>query len=98
MLGHRLARHIEPRAELAQGLAVLLKQPIEQFAAVLVRQGPKGRIKIHGLNMQPFGCLSRRERLRRIAMELAVETEGRVVYRTPGVLPCATSMIKRVAR
>ena len=48
MLGHRLARHIEPGAELAQGLAVLLEEPIEQFAAALVRQGPEGRIEIHG--------------------------------------------------
>ena len=35
MLGYRLARHIEPFAELIQSLAVFLKEPIEQFAAAL---------------------------------------------------------------
>ncbi|WP_234436967.1 hypothetical protein [Streptomyces maremycinicus] len=38
MLGHRLARHVDVRAQLAQGLAVALVQPVEQPPACVFGQ------------------------------------------------------------
>ena len=47
MLGDGLARHVEPLAELAERLAVLAVQPVEEAPAACVGQGAKDRIVIH---------------------------------------------------
>jgi hypothetical protein len=60
MLADRLPAHVEAAAELAQRLAALRPQAIEQFAPALIGQRLEHRIQVirHAYNMQPFGCLS----------------------------------------
>src|SRR5277367_5488156 len=58
MLGDRLARHGEPRAQLAQRLAVLPVQPVKQLPPARVGQGVKQGVVIHARNMEPFGSLT----------------------------------------
>ena len=62
MLAHRLPRHRKPRAELAQRLAVVGAEPVEQLAAA--RIGQRLEHLIHEHNMQPFGCMSSDEKYR----------------------------------
>ena len=56
VLGHRLAGHIQAAAQLAQGLAVLHVQPIQQLPAARIGQRTKDRIIVHG-NRQLLSCL-----------------------------------------
>jgi len=62
MLGDRLPRHLQPRAQLVQGLAVLHKQRVQQMPATPVCQRTEDCIFIHDSDyMQPFGCMSSRD-------------------------------------
>ncbi len=64
VLAHRLARHVQPRAQLAQRLAVALVQAVEQEPPARIGQRPEdlvhGQIGSHlaAYNTQPVGCLS----------------------------------------
>ena len=54
VLAHRLAGHVQPRAQLAQRLAVALVEAVEQDPAARVGQ----RLEhVVSANRQPFGCL-----------------------------------------
>jgi len=75
MLAHRLARHIEPRAKLAERLAVVGPQTIEQLASAFVSQCFEHRI--HGDNMQPFGYLLRQ-----------IKNGGQPLQKPKGKRPC----------
>src|SRR5262249_23694329 len=57
MLGHSLTRHLQPLAQLAQRLAILPVQPVQQLPAARIGQGPKYSVVIHVYNMEPFGYL-----------------------------------------
>src|SRR5215467_8691987 len=60
MLRHRLARHFESLAHLAQRLAVLASEAVQEPTAARIRQRAEDSIVvIHPPNMQPIGCLSR---------------------------------------
>src|SRR5262245_11961525 len=60
MLRHRLAGHVESLAQLAQRLAVLASEAVQQLATARIRQRAEHSIVvIHPPNMQPDGCLSR---------------------------------------
>src|ERR1044072_376131 len=56
MLGHRLPRHLQVVAQLAQRLPILLVQFIEQFSAT--RRGERFKDCIHRYISQPFSCMS----------------------------------------
>ena len=57
VLGHRLAGHVEVRAQLAQRLPVAGEQLVQQPAARAIGQGFENRVHC-GNNMQPKGCMS----------------------------------------
>src|SRR5689334_9718992 len=57
VLGHRLARHGEPVAELAQGLAIAGVKPVEQQASRMISQRAKDLVHAAN-NRQPKGCMS----------------------------------------
>src|SRR5215831_17449597 len=60
MLRHRLPGHVESLAQLAQRLAVLASEAVQQLATARIRQRAEDSIVvIHPPNMQPDGCLSR---------------------------------------
>src|SRR5262245_20649766 len=60
MLRHRLAAHVGSLAQLAQRLAVLASEAVQQLATARIRQRAEDSIVvIHPPNMQPDGCLSR---------------------------------------
>src|SRR5262249_21898129 len=60
MLRHGLAGHLVPFAQLAQRLAVLPAEAIQQPPAIGIRQGAEDRVLVvHPANMQLVGCLSR---------------------------------------
>ena len=56
MLARRLPRHAETRAELAERLAIVGVQPVQQLAPAGI--GQRLEHLIHGHNMQLFGCMS----------------------------------------
>ena len=56
MFAHRLARHRKAHAQLSKRLSVVGAQPIKQLPSAGV--GQRFEHRIHGDNMQPFGCLS----------------------------------------
>ncbi|BBU29720.1 hypothetical protein BTHE68_34540 [Burkholderia sp. THE68] len=58
MLRHGLARHAKAVAQIAERLAILRVQPVEQLPAARVRKRAKNRIVIHERIMQLFGCMS----------------------------------------
>src|SRR6185437_15059411 len=58
VFGHRLAAHVQSLAELGQGLSVSVMQPVEELAPTGVGQGLEHGVIVHGLNMQPFSCMS----------------------------------------
>ena len=58
MLGNRLAGYGQSLAQLAQRLAVLRVQAVQQEPAASIRQRPEDGIIVHGTNTQPFGCMS----------------------------------------
>ena len=71
VLAHRLARHVQPRAQLAQGLAVALVETVEQDPPARVSERPEHVVVgVHiGSHLaayitQPSGCMSRRSRQR----------------------------------
>src|SRR5438093_2120651 len=56
MLRHGLAGHVVPFAQLAQRLAVLPAEAIQQPPAIGIRQGAEDRVLVvHPANMQPLG-------------------------------------------
>ena len=57
MLGDGLARHVQPRAKLAERLAVLPVQSIQQLPAAWICQGVEHGIVIHLHNREPYGSL-----------------------------------------
>ncbi len=57
MLGHRLTRHLQPLAQLAQRLTIPPVQPVQQLPAARIGQGPKHSVVVHADNMEPFGSL-----------------------------------------
>ena len=57
MFRDRLARHVQPPAQLAQRLAIPLVQPIQQLPSARIGQSTKHSIIIHASNMEPFGCV-----------------------------------------
>jgi hypothetical protein len=56
MFGNALARHVEMLAELAQSLAILEMELVEESASVWVGQGSEDIIHVKA-NMQPNGCI-----------------------------------------
>jgi hypothetical protein len=56
MLADRLPRHRRRATELAERLAVVGAEPVEQLAAA--RIGQRLEHLIHEHNMQPFSCMS----------------------------------------
>jgi len=56
MFSHRLPGHVQMRAELPQGLPIVLVQLIQQRAPALIRQCFEHCIH-HATNMQPNGCI-----------------------------------------
>src|SRR5438309_2634155 len=60
MLGHCLTRHVQVLAQLAQGLAVVAVQPIQELPTAWISQCPEDLVRVHArYNRQPTGCLSR---------------------------------------
>ena len=60
MLAHRLPRHLEVLAQLAQRLAVVLSQPIQQQSATRVRQCLEDHVHLvvgHPTIMQVITCI-----------------------------------------
>jgi hypothetical protein len=47
MLTYCLSGHVEPNAQLAERLTVLFNKPVQQRAAMGVRQSLKDRIRVH---------------------------------------------------
>jgi hypothetical protein len=60
VLGHRLPGHVQTGAELPQRLAVIRAQSVQQLSPTAVGQRLEDLflIGIHGIIMQPFGCMS----------------------------------------
>ncbi len=60
MLAHRLPRHLEVLAQLAQRLAVVLSQSIQQQSAARVRQRLEDHVHLvvrHPIIMQVITCI-----------------------------------------
>src|SRR5258708_810505 len=57
MLGDCLACHVQPAAKIAEGLAILPVQPIQQPPAARVCQSAKHGVLIHVRHMELFSCL-----------------------------------------
>ena len=58
MLRDRLARHVQPLAQLAQRLTIPLVQPVQQLPAARIGQRAKHSIVIHAGDTEPFGYLT----------------------------------------
>jgi hypothetical protein len=63
MLGDCLARHVQPLAKVAERLAILPVQPVQQLPTACVCQSAKYGVVIHLHYTQPFSCLYMRNRL-----------------------------------
>jgi len=61
MLRDCLAGHVQPLAQLAQGLAIPAVQPIQQLPTICIGQSAKHSIVIHAGDMEPFGYKLNRE-------------------------------------
>ena len=57
VLGDRLPRHVEVRAQFTERLAVARMQLVQQLAPAIVRQGFEYCIHVRD-NMQPYSCMS----------------------------------------
>ncbi len=57
MLRYRLAGHVQPLAQLAKRLAILLMQPVQHLPAACIGQSAKHSVLIHASNMEPYGSL-----------------------------------------
>ena len=63
VLRHCLACHVEPVAQFAQRLPAPSMQPVQQLAAACIGERAKDGVIVHADIMQPFGCMSRANRV-----------------------------------